>query len=209
MTTYAYVRVSSGGLDCDPQKPAIYDYCERNKLSIDEWKEITISSRKTIKQQLIEELLNEVQKGDLLIVAELSRLGRSVGQVISIVNEIVEKKVDFIAIKENIKITSENGNKMDIAAKTMVMMFSLFAKIERDLISQRTKEGLAAAKKKGKQLGRPPGGSILEGKENFIRTELGYKVSVSAIARKLEVDRMTVKRFIKSKKLRPWGKRPE
>ncbi len=202
MTVFGYMRVSSGKQDLESQKLSILDYCDKNKIQIDQWKKITISSRKSTKKRLIDELPNELKKGDLLIVLEFSRLGRSVGQVITIVNEIVNKEVNFVAIKENIKINSENGNKMDIATKTMVTMFSLFAKIERDLISQRTKEGLKAARAKGKLLGRPPGGSILEGKKELIKEELSYGVSVSAIARKLKCDRQTVNRFIKSKKLK-------
>ncbi len=89
----------------------------------------------------------------MLLVSELSRLGRSVGQVIQIVDTLIKKKIRFIAIKEGIRL---NG-KQDIQTKTMVTLFSLFAEIERDLISERTKQGLVAARERGKQLGRPPG----------------------------------------------------
>ena len=199
MKTIGYIRVSSDKQDKESQKLAILEFSNNNKFKIDQWKEITISSKKSVKKRLIDELLNELEKGDQLIVSELSRLGRSVGQVITIVNDIVDKKINFVAIKENININAKNGNQMDIATKTIITMFSLFAEIERDLISQRTKEGLRAAKAKGKLLGRPKGGSKLEGKEDFIKTELSYGVSVSAIARKLECDRQTVNRFTKSK----------
>jgi DNA invertase Pin-like site-specific DNA recombinase len=91
---------------------------------------------------------------------------------------------------------------MPPATKTIITMFSLFAEIERDLISQRTKEGLRAAKAKGKLLGRPPGGSKLEGKEDFIKKELSYGVSVSAIGRKLNCDRQTINRFIDTNKIK-------
>lgn len=150
---YAYVRVSTSGQDVDAQKVELYDYARRNAFTIDEFIEISISSRKSTKSRRIDELLENLQEEDMLLVSELSRLGRSVGQVIQIVDTLIKKKIRFIAIKEGIRL---NG-KQDIQTKTMVTLFSLFAEIERDLISERTKQGLAAAREKGKQLGRPPG----------------------------------------------------
>jgi len=89
----------------------------------------------------------------MLLVSKLFRLGRSGGQVIQIVDALIKKRIRFIAVKEYIRI---NG-KQDIQTKTMITMYGLFAEIERDLISERTKQGFAAAKRKGKQLGRPKG----------------------------------------------------
>ena len=86
-----------------------------------------------------------MQAGDLIVVSELSRLGRSVGQIIQIVDDLVKNQIRFVAIKENIQL---NGQQ-DIQGKVMVTMFGLFAEIERDLIAERTREGLAAAKAKG------------------------------------------------------------
>ena len=104
-----------------------------------------MSSRKSTKQRGIDELLERLNPGDTLITSELSRLGRSLGQIIQIVDELVKRKVIFIAVKENIKLNA----KQDIQTKVMVAMFGLFAEIERDLISERTKQGLAVARKKG------------------------------------------------------------
>jgi len=98
--------------------------------------------------------LEKLNEGDLLLVSELSRLGRSVGQIIRIVDALIKKQVRFIAIKENIKLLD---GKHDMQSKTMVTMFGLFAEIERDLISERTKQGLILAREKGKQLDRPKG----------------------------------------------------
>ena len=98
-------------------------------------------------------MLENLGSGDLLLVSELSRLGRSVGQIIQIVDTLIKQRVRFVAVKESIKI---NG-KQDIQTKTMITMFGLFAEIERDLISERTKQGLLAAKEKGRILGRPKG----------------------------------------------------
>ena len=94
-----------------------------------------------------------LEEGDLLLVGELSKLGRSVGQIIQIIDALIKEKVRFVAIKESLTL---NG-KQDVQTKTMIPMFALFAKIESDLISERTKQALRRAKEKGKQLGRPRG----------------------------------------------------
>jgi len=114
---------------------------------------IEISSRKSTQARKIDKLLENLQAGDLLLVSELSRLGRSVSQIIRIVDNPIKKQVRLVAVRESIKI---NG-KQDIQTKTMITMFGLFAEIERDLISERTKQGLQAARAKGKILGRPKG----------------------------------------------------
>ena len=114
--------------------------------------------------------------GDRLLVSELSRLGRSLGQVIQIVDTLVHRNIRFIAIKEGIEFDGQQ----DLQTKVMIALFGLFAEVERDLISERTKEGLAAAKAQGKLLGRPKGAlgkSRLDGKEQDIRVLLGKKVS--------------------------------
>ncbi|MGV8124533.1 MAG: recombinase family protein [Candidatus Xenobiia bacterium LiM19] len=150
---FAYLRVSTGRQDLDAQKIELYEYARKHALTIDEFIEIEVSSRESTKTRRIDELLDTLQEGDMLMVSELSRLGRSVGQIIQIVDTLIKKKIRFVAIKEAIRL---NG-KQDIQTKTMITLFSLFAEIERDLISERTKQGLAAAKKKGKLLGRPKG----------------------------------------------------
>jgi DNA invertase Pin-like site-specific DNA recombinase len=195
MKTLAYLRVSTDKQDLKNQKLEILDYTRKQDLKVDDFIEIEISSRKTTKQRRIDELLSSLNKGDLLIVSELSRLGRSVGQVVTFVDELIKRKIRLIAIKERIDI----DGKKDMQTKVMVTMFTLFAEIERDLISERTKQGLAAARAKGKLLGRPKGSlgkSKLDGKEQFIQEELKYKVAKSAIARKLGVSRTSLVNFI-------------
>ena len=127
-------------------------------------------------------MLGTLEPGDRLLVSELSRLGRSLSQVIQIVETLVHRKIRFIAIKEAI----EFDGKQDLQTKVMIALFGLFAEVERDLISERTKEGLAAAKAKGKRLGRPKGAlgtSRLDGKEQDIRALLGKDVSKASIAK--------------------------
>ena len=127
------------------------DYARQQRFTVDRFVEAQVSSRKTPAQRGIEDLLGTLAAGDRLVVSELSRLGRSLGQVIRIVDELVKQKVCFVAIKEAIRFEG----KQDMQTKVMIALFGLFAEVERDLISQRTKEGLAAARAKGRLLGRP------------------------------------------------------
>ncbi len=150
-----YLRVSTNTQDMNNQKLEIVEYARQNKLTVDDFIGIQISSWKNNKARRIDELLERLHTGDTLIVAELSRLGRSVGQVVTMVDELISRKIKLIAIKENIKLKA-NGEK-DLQTTVMITMFSLFAEIERTLISERTKAGLEAARAKGKLLGRPKG----------------------------------------------------
>jgi DNA invertase Pin-like site-specific DNA recombinase len=152
------------------------------------------------KERGIEGLFAGLQAGDLLLVSELSRLGRSLGQIIQIVDGLITHKIRFVAIKENIRL---NG-RQDMQSKVMVTMFGLFAEIERDLIAERTREGMAAAKAKGHMPGRPKGSrghSKLDGKEMEIRTLLGKRVPKASIAKIMGVSRTALHHFIESRKL--------
>ena len=200
MKTIVYLRISTQNQELDNQRLAILNYAHNNKLQIDEFLEIQISSRKSTLDRGIDNLLSKMEAGDLIVVSELSRIGRSVGQIIKIVDELIKNKIRFIAIKENIHL---NG-KQDIQSKMMVTLFGLFAEIERDLISERTCEGLNAARAKGRILGRPKGSrgySRLDGKESEIHEFLEKKISKSSIAKILDVSRSTLLHFIKSRKL--------
>ncbi len=200
MSVLSYIRVSTNTQDVKNQRYEILEYARTHDLQIDRFIEIEISSRKDRKQRRIDEILQELSSGDTLIVSELSRLGRSTGEVIELVNELVKKKIRFIAIKQNLSIN--NGH--DMSSKIIVTLFGLMAELERDLISMRTKEALAAKKAQGKVLGRPKGSlgkSKLDGKEGEIARLLESKVSKAAIARITGVSWLTLDRFIKSRGL--------
>jgi DNA invertase Pin-like site-specific DNA recombinase len=151
---FAYIRVSTTTQDVQNQKFVILEFCNREGLKIDQWLEISVSSRKSTKERRIDELLETVNPGDCIIVSELSRLGRSVGQIAIMVAELNQKGVSLICLKEGIR-SDRNG--YDMTSKVQITMFSLLAEIERDLISMRTKEALAARKASGMKLGRPEG----------------------------------------------------
>ena len=145
-------------------------------------------------------MLEQVQAGDLLLISELSRLGRSVGQIIQLVDRLLKQRVQLVAIKEHIQL---NGTQ-DLQSKVMITLFGLFAEIERDLIAERTKEGLAAARAKGRLPGRPKGvlgTSKLTGREAEIQSLLAKTVSKASIAKILGVSRSTLHSFIQSRRL--------
>jgi DNA invertase Pin-like site-specific DNA recombinase len=202
MKTVAYLRVSTGSQDLAQQKLAVLDYARQKRFGIDRFVEVQVSSRKGPDQRRVEELLGSLEAGDRLVVSELSRLGRSLGQVIGIVDEVVRRKVRFVAIKEAIRFEG----KQDLQTKVMIALFGLFAEVERDLISERTKEGLASARAQGRLLGRPKGAlgkSKLDGKEDEIRMLLEKEVSRASIAKIVGVSPTALRHFIRTRDLDP------
>ena len=200
MKTIAYLRVSTNVQDLNSQKLAILDFARNEGFGVDEFVEITISSRRSQQRDQLLDTIQGLNKGDRLVVSELSRLGRSLGQVIAIVDSLVKRKVRFIAIKEGIRFEG----KQTLQSKVMVTLFALFSEVERDLISERTKEGLTSAKAKGKLLGRPKGSlgrSKLEGREQEIQMLLTKGVSKASIAKITDVSRTNLLHFIRTRQL--------
>ena len=202
MTVYAYLRVSTEGQELAKQKLAILEYAHKNKIQIDEFIEIQVSSRKSMRDRLLDELLSRTVAGDTLIITELSRIGRSISQILTITNDLLQKNVRLISLKEAIDLTEKNA---DIRTKVLITLFGLFAEIERDLISQRTKEGIAQAHKMGKKSGRRKGVRVtsrLDGKEEQIIELWNKGIPQSNIARILEVGLTTLLHFLKSRNIK-------
>jgi len=148
----AYIRASTDKQDLNNQKLEVLEFARKKNLKVDEFVEITISSRKTTKQRRIDDLMQKLVGSDTLVVTELSRLGRSTAEVISLVNELINRNIRVIVIKQNLNIL-----KHDMNSKIVITLFSLFAELERDMISLRTKEALSAKKAQGIKLGKPKG----------------------------------------------------
>jgi DNA invertase Pin-like site-specific DNA recombinase len=200
MKTLAYLRVSKDSQDVTHQRLAVLEFARREKREIDDFMELRVSSRRSPKERQLDVLLTRLEPGDTLIVSELSRMGRSVGEIITLVDTLVKQHIQVVAIKEGIRLEG----RQDLQSRVMVTLFGLFAEIERDLISLRTKEALAAARAAGKRLGRPPGRlghSKLDGQEADIRRLLGLRVSKASIAKITGVDRSTLYHFIRSRHL--------
>ncbi len=200
MKTVAYLRVSKSDQDTNNQKLAILAFAQKERISIDHFIEITVSSRRSKAARKIEALFAQLMPKDTLIVSELSRLGRSVGEVITTIDSLVQREIGFIAVKETIRLNGE----ANLQTKVMITLFSLFADIERELISMRTREALAAARAAGVKLGRPKGSlgqSKLDGKKQEIEKFLALGVSKVSIAKITGVSRSTLIHFIRSRGL--------
>jgi DNA invertase Pin-like site-specific DNA recombinase len=179
--TVAYLRASTDKQDLNHQRLEILEYARKQGFHIDEFVEITISSRRTSKQRRIDELVGMLMENDTLVVTELSRLGRSTAEVIALVNALVLRNIRVITIKQNLDIANQDMN-----AKIIITLFSLFGELERDLISLRTKEALTAKKASGHKLGKPKGTlqkSKFDSNVLRIRELLGYGLSVRKIAK--------------------------
>lgn len=153
---FGYVRISNHDQSLDGQKNLISRYSMDHKLIVDEWIELEMSSRKSTKLRRIDELLNKLQSNDTIIASELSRLGRSIKETLNIIEIIVkEKGARLILIKQNLDINPNNTH--NLTNKVLITVFSMLAELERDFISERTKEGLRARVAKGIKLGKPIG----------------------------------------------------
>ncbi len=194
---YGYIRVSTDKQTVENQRFEINRFCEKQEIIIDRWIEETISGNKDVEKRKLGRLLRRLKKDDVLICAELSRLGRNLLMIMSILNHCMKNDIQVWTIKDNYRLGS------DINSKVLAFAFGLSAEIERNLISQRTKEALARKKAEGVILGRPKGRKSskvkLTGKELEIRKLLDKKVSKSAISRILGVHRLTVSKFIEEK----------
>ncbi len=199
MMVYGYIRVSSDKQTVENQRFEIEQFCLKEKLEIDGWIEETISGTKNYDKRELGKLLKKIQEDDIIICSELSRLGRSLFMIMEILNICMNKDCRVWTIKDNYRLGD------DIQSKVLAFAFGLSAEIERNLISQRTKEALARKKAEGIILGRPKGRHSsrvkLSGKENTIADLLNQGVSQSQIARIFKVNRMTVAKFIRDNQI--------
>lgn len=195
---YGYIRVSSDKQTVENQRFEINNFCKRQSMKIDGWIEETISGTKAYNKRELGKLLKRVQQDDLIICAELSRLGRNLFMIMEILNLCMNKECRVWTIKDNYRLGD------DIQSKVLAFAFGLSAEIERNLISQRTKEALARKRQEGVVLGRPKGRRSapnkyrLYAKRNLISEMLKANIAKSRIASLCKVDRNTLDRFIKN-----------
>src|SRR5919202_5208288 len=196
---YGYIRVSTDKQTTENQRFEILKFADEKKLSVNRWIEETISATKKLSDRKLGALIERMHEDDILIMTELSRLGRSLPEVMSLLHTLMEKDVKVFTTKERYEL----GN--NISSKVLAFAFSLSAEIERSMISSRTKEALARKRSEGMRLGRPKGRlsqtTKLTGKDAIIRDYIRRDIPQTVIARLLHVNRTTLRNYIKTRKL--------
>ena len=197
--TYAYIRVSTDKQTVENQRFEINKFLKTTGLKIDFWIEETISGTVSPKKRNLGKILEHVQQGDIIICSELSRLGRNMFMIMSILNILMERGVIIYTVKERYKLGE------DLTSKVLAFAFSISAEIERTLISQRTTEALRRKKADGIKLGRPKGKKNSHyklsdyDKKIKIMLEEGYPKTL--ISKQLNVSTSTLKNYQKRKKI--------
>jgi len=198
-----YIRVSTDKQDLSNQRHTLLDYANKNKTQIDQFVEIEISSKKDRTERRIDELLQMLNSGDTIFVTELSRLGRTMLEVMNIIDELENKKINIVFINQP-ELSSTGSHR-----KLLQAIYSYIAQTEREFISMRTRLSLKALQAKGVKLGRPVGSlgkSKLDGKEEIIKKYLTMKIPVMSIIKLLKGDGLSVSykgiyNFIKTRNL--------
>ena len=197
---HAYIRTSTNKQDYTNQRFGILEFADRKGLKIDHWEEETVSGTKKVTERNLGQLICNMNKSDILIITELSRIGRSLYDIMGTLNNLIEKGVKVYSIKENYEL-GDNLN-----SKVLSFAFGLSAELERSLLSSRVKESLARRKASGKKLGRPKGFKLertkLTNHSDEIRTLLKHGVSYRAISRMFKCHHSTVSHFVKTRGLK-------
>ena len=191
---YSYIRVSTDKQTVENQRYEIENFARSMTLNIDRWVCETVSGTRPARERKLGRLLRKIKKGDILICSEISRLGRCLMEVMGILNTLMARQALVLTVKERYEL----GN--NIQSQILAFAFGLAAQIERDLISQRTREGLARRRAEGVRLGRKPGGKNtrykLTGREDSIRRMRDEGTSLAEMCRRLRCNRKTLKKHM-------------
>lgn len=199
MSTYCYLRVSTDTQDVDTQKIGIEEFCKKQGWEIDDWvRDEGVSGAKDPSKRKLGGLLKRCQSGDRLVFSEISRIGRKLVMILDVIKLCTEKGVKIYTVKDRYVLEDT------IQSKVLVTVMGLAAEIERDLLRQRTKEGLRRAVENGKTLGRPFGTknrhSIAIDHGEKIKELRANGLTHRQIARKLKCNQASVGRFLKGQK---------
>lgn len=194
---YAYIRISTDHQHIANQKHEISTFAKKNNIKINKWIEEVISSRKKLDERKLGEILKVLKPNDVIIATELSRLGRNLLEVMGILQNCLENECQVWTLKENYRLGT------DIQSKVLAFAFSLAGEIERQLISERTRNSLKRLKDEGKHLGRPHSSDFnnLKNKHEKIKQMLNRKTPKAEIARVLGCSWITLHRYVKKVRL--------
>lgn len=197
---YGYVRTSTDKQNNENQHFEIEQYAKKHRIRVQQWIEETISSRKDLDERKLGRLLKKIKRGDIIIASEISRLGRNLLQVMSILHHCMSVGCQVWTLKDNYRLGT------DLHSKVLAFAFGLSAEIERTMISERTKRCLDRLRAEGKHIGRTKGSknknTKLTGKDDLIKTLLSQRVKKKQIAKMLRVDYSTLYKFLKWQKVR-------
>lgn len=194
--TYGYIRVSTDRQTVENQRFEISQFCAREGVELGGWIEETVSGTRHYSKRRLGALLRHLRRGDLLVCSELSRLGRSLYMIMEILSYCMNKGCVVWTVKDGYRLGD------DIQSKVLAFAFGLSAEIERNLISQRTKEALARLRAEGKPIGRPKGSKNrpelhpLYGKEAYIHRALEAGISQRQLAKRLKCSANTLRHFV-------------
>ncbi len=193
--TYGYIRVSTDRQTVENQRFEINNFCSREQIQIDGWIEETISGTKAYNKRALGKLLKRVEKGDLIVCAELSRLGRNLFMIMEILNICMTKECRVWTIKDNYRLGD------DIQSKVLAFAFGLSAEIERNLISQRTKEALARKRAEGKKWWHTQGQRLrlnpkCVARHEWIVEQLANGMEKKKMAKRLHISPCTLYRYL-------------
>ena len=193
---YAYIRVSTDKQTHKNQEFELIEFAKKENILISGWISETVSGTKDVEFRKLGKYIKKLKAGDILICTEISRLGRNLFQVMTILNYCMQRNIKVWTVKDDYRLGS------DIQSKVLAFAFSLSAEIERNLISQRKKEALARLKSTGKRLGRTPGSKnkkhILDGKEREIILLYKQGLAKTKIAQRLGVSSKTIYNYLKN-----------
>lgn len=196
MTVYGYLRVSTDKQDCDNQKIGVEDLARMRGLPIESWIiDDGVSGIKEPEKRKLGKLLKRIKSGDVIICSELSRLGRRLFMVISILEHCMKIGAKVLTVKDGYELGD------NVQSKVLAFAFGLVAELEREMISKRTKEALQRRKMNGQSIGRMKGAKnkrhVLDGKEDKIIALLNAGVAKTKIAKDLKISNGTLYDFIK------------
>ena len=196
MTVYGYLRVSTDKQDCDNQKIGVEALAEKLGLPIESWiVDNGVSGTKEPEKRQLGKLLKKIKSGDVIICSELSRLGRKLFMVISILEHCMKIGAKVLTVKDGYELGD------NVQSKVLAFAFGLVAELEREMISKRTKEALQRRKMNGQAIGRMKGAKnkrhVLDGKEDKIIALLNAGVAKTKIAKDLKISNGTLYDFIK------------
>ena len=198
MTVYGYLRVSTDKQDCDNQKIGVEALAEKLGLPIENWiVDNGVSGTKEPEKRQLGKLLRKIKTGDVIICSELSRLGRKLFMVISILEHCMKIGAKVLTVKDGYELGD------NVQSKVLAFAFGLVAELERDMISKRTKEALQRVKAQGRSIGRPKGRKnikhVWSGKEKKILCLLNQGISKTKIARMTGMSLNSVYSFLKQR----------